>query len=142
MKKHSKTIVLFLSLLLMSCQEEGVLTQRRPVGADLTPNAQLRYQANFTTTDFISGAGKVAIYLDEGRYKLKLVNYTIQEGPDLKVYLSQSDVPNNFINLGNLEPLQIYLIPENISFSTYNYVLIHCQQYNHLFAHGQLIPQP
>ena len=142
MKKHSKTIVLFLSLLLMSCQEEGVLTQRRPVGADLTPNAQLRYLANFTTTDFISGAGKVAIYLDEGRYKLKLVDYTIQEGPDLKVYLSQSDVPNNFINLGNLEPSQIYLIPENVSFSTYNYVLIHCQQYNHLFAHGQLIPQP
>ncbi|RXR22006.1 DM13 domain-containing protein [Flavobacterium stagni] len=142
MKKHSKTIVLFLSLLLMSCQEEGVLTQRRPVGADLTPNALLRYQANFTTTDFISGAGKVAIYLDEGRYKLKLVDYTIQEGPDLKVYLSQSDVPNNFINLGNLEPSQIYLIPENVSFSTYNYVLIHCQQYNHLFAHGQLIPQP
>ncbi|MEN9336730.1 MAG: hypothetical protein RLZZ500_1717 [Bacteroidota bacterium] len=138
---HSKILVLLLSLLLLSCQEEGVLTQNRPVGTELTSNAQLRYQTTFTTTDFISGSGKASIYLDEGRYKLKLVDYTIQEGPDLKVYLSQSSEPNNFINLGNLEPQQIYLLPANINFATHKYVLIHCQQYNHLFAYGQLIPQ-
>ncbi len=137
---HSFKIIVFL-FLLTACQVEGNLTSNHALGTSLSGQARLVYTADFTTTDGISGSGSLEIYADQKKYKLKLVNYSIEDGPDLKVYLSQSNTPNAFVNLGNLARQQIYILPENINFSEYNHVLIHCQQYNHLFAYGTLIPQ-
>lgn len=139
MSHFLKFIPLF--LLLISCQIEGDLTRNHASDSALSDQARLVYTTTFTTTESISGAGKAEIYSDQNRFKLRLVDYSIEDGPDLKVYLSKSNAPNTFINLGNLSRQQIYLLPENVDFSVYTHVLIHCQQYNHLFAYGQLIPQ-
>jgi hypothetical protein len=136
-----KTQLLFLPLILFlfSCEQEGELT-RDPIPIVINaPNSSLKYQGVFSPTSGISGSGIVKIYFENNQYKLALENYSISAGPDLKVYLSTSNAPTDFVNLGNLNPATVYLIPQNIDLKDYKFVLIHCQQYNHLFAIAAIV---
>lgn len=133
-----KLLLLPIVLLLLSCEVEGDLTKRVP-NSIIPQNTVVDYSAEFVPTSGITVSGNAKIYLNNGQRKLKLENFSITDGPDLKVYLSKSNMPTDFVNLGNLNPLAVYTIPQQVDFSTYRYVLIHCQQYNHLFAVGQLI---
>ncbi len=118
---------------LISCEKEGEFSQTNNQTLN-SNNAVLLKTGQFTTTSGISGSGSVKIYTESNLRKLVLENYTIENGPDLKVYLSTSDAPNTFVNLGNLNPETVYTIPNSVDLNVYKYVLIHCQQYNHLFA--------
>jgi hypothetical protein len=118
---------------LISCEKEGEFTQTNNQTINLTAAVLLK-TGQFTTTSGISGSGSVKIYAENNQRKLVLENYSIENGPDLKVYLSTTDQPNTFINLGNLNPETVYSIPSSVDLNVYKYVLIHCQQYNHLFA--------
>lgn len=134
----TKLFLLPLLILLCSCEIEGVLTQdAAPVIVD-QGNIVNKYQGVFFPTSGISGSGSVKIYLQENFFKLALENYSVESGPDLKVYLSKSDSPTDFINLGNVNPITVYSIPQNVDLKVYKYVLIHCQQYSHLFAVAEL----
>lgn len=136
-----KTKLLFLPLflLLFSCEVDGDLT-RDPIPVVIVqPNSVVNYQGVFSPTSGINGSGIVNIYFQDTTYKLTLENYSISFGPDLKVYLSKSNTPTDFVNLGNLNASAIYSIPQNIDVKVYKFVLIHCQQYNHLFAVAELI---
>lgn len=132
-------LYLFLLTLLCSCEQEGDLTQKVvPVIID-PQNTVHKYEGVFSPTSGITGSGNVKIYLEDNQYKLALENYSISNGPDLKVYLSKSNTPTEFVNLGNLNPLTVYSIPKDVDLKAYKFVLIHCQQYNHLFAVAELI---
>lgn len=135
-----KKLLLLLSLffLILSCQEEGELT-RSVADTVISPNAILKYHGMFEPTSGISVTGEAKIYQEGNQYKVKLDNFTISDGPDLKVYLSKSSTPSDFVNLGNLTSQTVYPIPSNVDISEYSHVLIHCQQYNHLFAIATLI---
>ncbi|MES2863084.1 MAG: DM13 domain-containing protein [Bacteroidota bacterium] len=126
-------IFLIIALSIFSCEKEGEFTQTNNQTIDLN-TAVLLKTGQFTTTSGISGSGSVKIYSENSQRKLVLENYTIENGPDLKVYLSTTDAPNTFVNLGNLNTETVYLIPNSVDLNVYKYVLIHCQQYNHLFA--------
>lgn len=128
-----KRCILGVALLLLSCQEEGVLTQT-PNTTTVNPNATLRYFGDFYPTAGIQVAGGVRVYQTTSGYQLELNGFSVSSGPDLKVYLSQADTPTNFVNLGNLTGQTVYSIPSAVNPSNYSHVLIHCQQYNHLFA--------
>lgn len=128
-----KIFLLFLPFLLASCQEEGILTKDREEFV-VTPSAELKYHGAFMPTSGISVTGEAKIYLENGSYKVVLDNFTISSGPDLKVYLSKAETPTDFVNLGNLTSQTVYPIPANVNVADYSHVLIHCQQYNHLFA--------
>lgn len=78
--------------------------------------------------------GGATIYKNGTQRNVTLTNFSISEGPDLKVYLSTSNTPETFISLGDLTSATIYTIPENIDLNVYTYVLIHCETYNHLYA--------
>lgn len=119
--------------LLISCQEEGELTKTKSVIV-LTEGAILRYQGVFEPTSGINVSGDAKIYLEEGQFKVNLENFNISSGPDLKVYLSKAATPTQFVNLGNLTSQTVYPIPSSVDVSSYSHVLIHCQQYDHLFA--------
>jgi hypothetical protein len=128
------TLSLFtLFLLFTSCEVEGDLT-RDIVEEEISNNAVLRFTGTFSPTSGISGSGLAKIYQLGNAYTLKLENYTISAGPDLKVYLSKTESPSDFVNLGNVNPDLTYTIPQQVNLVDYPYVLIHCQQYNHLFA--------
>ena len=139
MKKITLLQLLLLALIIfVSCEKEGQLT--KTTSSQISTAAILKYSGVFTPTSGISGSGNVKISLDNGIYKLSLENYTIETGPDLKVYLSKTaSITSDFVNLGNANPSTIYTIPQQIDLSVYKYVLIHCQQYNHLFAVATLI---
>lgn len=130
-----KTILFLFTVLLLftSCEVEGELT-RDVSQEEISNDAVLRSTGTFNPTEGISGSGMVNIYQLGNAYTLKLENYTISAGPDLKVYLSKTDSPTEFVNLGNVNPNLTYSIPQQVNLTDYPYVLIHCQQYNHLFA--------
>ncbi|WP_264520574.1 DM13 domain-containing protein [Flavobacterium sp. N1994] len=128
-----KIFLLPILFIFASCQEEGPLTKDSQAEV-ITPTAVLKYSGTFVPTDGIVVSGKAKIYLENNQYKVQLDNFSISDGPDLKVYLSKAATPNQFVNLGNLTSQTVYLIPANVNVADYSHVLIHCQQYNHLFA--------
>ena len=99
--------------------------------------AILKYRGIFQPTSGITISGFAKVYQKNNTYQVNLDSFSVSKGPDLKVYLSREYPPANFINLGPLQStsgMQVYNIPGQPDFSAYKYVLIHCQQYNHLFG--------
>ena len=129
-----KKLILFSILfLILSCQVEGELT-KNVKDTVIASNAILKYHGTFVPTSGISVTGEAKIYLENGQYKVVLDNFSISSGPDLKVYLSKAATPNQFVNLGNLTSQTVYPVPAAVNVADYSHVLIHCQQYNHLYA--------
>ena len=120
-------------VLFTSCEKEGEFTKSNTQTINLN-TAVLLKTGTLTPTSGISGSGNVKVYVENNQRKLVFENYTIESGPDLKVYLSTTDSPTTFVNLGNANGNSVYTIPSQVDLDTYKYVLIHCQQYNHLFA--------
>ncbi|MEO8235318.1 MAG: DM13 domain-containing protein [Flavobacterium sp.] len=129
--------VFLLSLFLfVSCESDGELTSKSAESGTISSSAVLKYSGEFYPTSGITVSGFAKIYLDNNKYKVKLEDFIISDGPDLKVYISKESTPTNFVNLGNFKGNgnTFYAIPSGVNVSEYHYVLIHCQQYNHLFA--------
>lgn len=112
-----------------------------------TPGVVAKYSGNFIATSGHTANGTAKIFYDSSttKYTLKFENFNVTSGPDLKVYLSKDAPPTtgNFINLGALKSNsgnQSYEITGAPNFLEYKYVLVHCQQYNHLFASANLNP--
>lgn len=126
--------VLAILFFFISCQEEGVLTRGNATIEVITTEAILRYQGVFAPTSGISVSGEAKIFFENGQYKVTLQDFSVSGGPDLKVYLSKADTPTQFVNLGNLTSQTVYPVPLGIDVADYSHILIHCQQYNHLFA--------
>ncbi len=123
---------------MLSCEQEGEFTKVN-LNNHVSATATLLFTGNFEPTSGISVSGAVKIYFDNNQYYVTLNDFNISSGPDLKVYLSKSNTPNQFVTLGNLTSATNYTVPAGIDVADYSYVLIHCQQYNHLFATAKLI---
>lgn len=138
-KKGIYLIVLFL---LFSCEEEGIFTSNDAKNqlVNYDPNGDFveLYRGTFNPTPGVSVNGEAVIYQQELIRYVSLENFSISSAPDLKVYLSTSASPNDFVNLGNLTSATKYAIPQEVNLEVYNFVLIHCQQYNHLYAIADL----
>lgn len=107
-----------------------------------TTAAILKYQASFQKGPYGTVNGSAMVYLANGRLQLKLSNFSTTNGPDLKVYLSKEIQPLNFIRLGDLKSTsgtQVYDITGTPDFMQFKYVLIHCEQFNHLFGFAELM---
>lgn len=127
-----------LTLLFISCKKEGIYTQTMNQTLNNENSVVLR-QGTLMATSGISVEGIAEIRQSGELTYVQLTNFSISDGPDLKVYLSKSDSPTDFINLGSLQYSGgIYMIPADIIDTDYDYVLIHCQQYDHLFAIANL----
>ena len=96
----------------------------------------------FANGPFGTTSGKGLIVKTGDTYRLRLEQFMVNSGPDLKVYISREKQPLNFIRLGNLKALtgdQEYEIPGTPDFSDYRFLLIHCEKFNHLFGSGELM---
>lgn len=129
-------------LSLSSCTKESTPNINLNEKADTA--AILRLSGIFQNGPYGNIRGNASIYLKDSIYTLLLDSFSVNNGPDLKVYLSKEIQPINYINLGSLKSVtgsQIYTISGTNgapSFSEYKYALIHCQQYNHLFGYAEL----
>lgn len=134
-----KMCILFLSLFFVSCEKEGEFTKTPPqLVIDTNDGFVTLYTGVFYPTSGIAVSGSASIYEKDSQKYVTLNDFSISSGPDLKVYLSTTASPDTFVNLGNLTSATVYAIPQQVDVSLYKYVLIHCQQYNHLFAIAEL----
>ena len=89
--------------LFTSCEKEGELTTKSLENNSTSSAAVLKYSGEFSPTSGITVSGFAKIYLENNEYKVKLENFVVSDGPDLKVYLSKENTPINFVNLGNFK---------------------------------------
>ena len=141
MKKLFITTAFLISgmIVLSSCKKTSDHYLNETLNTDTS--AVLKYSGDFISGPYgiVTGMGKV--YLQNGRYIVGLENFNTGSGPDLKVYISQEMIPANFISLGSLRSTtgnQLYEVPGNPDFTLYKYVVIHCEQFNHLFGSAEL----
>ncbi len=116
-------------------------TSTETLNETVNPDGNLKFSGTFKGlgSENVSGAAK--IYLTNGKYMLKLENFSTSNGPDLKVYLSMASSPSEFISLGDLKSTkgnQVYEINGTPDFTKHKFVLIHCERYNHLFGSAEL----
>ncbi len=133
-----KILIIPILFALTSCEVEGgLLKQKNQNSTDLN-QLSVSKEGVFIATSGISVQGKAKLYLKGTKNIVILEGFSISSGPDLKVYLSKKDTPFEFVNLGSLNSPYEYVVPEQVKIEDYPYVLIHCQQYNHLFAVSNL----
>ena len=122
-----------------SCKKASTETINETLIADTT--AMLKFEGTFISGPYGTVSGLARVYLKQGNYIAALENFTSSNGPDLKVYLSKERFPVNFISLGSLKSTngdQLYDVPGSPDFAEYKYLLIHCEQYNHLFGSAEI----
>ena len=137
-------IILFLICILSiftfdSCKKASTAFINETLNSDTT--AMLKYSGDFISGPYGTVTGSAKVYLKQGSYTVALENFNSSNGPDLKVYISREEMPVNFIRLDALRSVngnQLYAVPGNPDFTVYKYVLIHCEQYNHLFGSALL----
>ncbi len=127
----------FFTAIAASCSKDKTDT----ITASSTTSGPVKLAGTFYPTAGIAVNGTVKIVSSGSEFSLVLDSFQISGGPDLKVYLSKKDTPFEFINLGPLKSNsgnQTYEVPKGVDFTVHKYALIHCQQYNHLFAIAEL----
>lgn len=128
--------------LLAACsKDKTIATPTSNNGNGSGQNTQVLSTGNFTPTSGISVSGSAKVITTAAGMEVLLDSFMVSPGPDLKVYLSQQSTPAGFVNLGALKSNSgnsSYAVPPGVNVQQYTYVLIHCQQYNHLFAIAQL----
>jgi hypothetical protein len=132
--------VLAISVFLASCVKEN--TPEIPLNDTVdTTVAEPGNKGVFMNGPYGSVSGMATVYDQSGSLVLALENMRISNGPQLHVYLSREEQPVNFIDLGPLQSTmgnQLYNIPGRPDFSQYQFALVHCKKYNHLFGSAKL----
>jgi hypothetical protein len=106
----------------------------------------VRSGAFMGSDDFHFGRGDAQlIQTAPGTYILRLENFSVRNGPDLYVYLSEEDNGGNVkesLNLGRLKATDgafNYEIPASVDVSRVKSAVVWCKQFAVLFAHAELM---
>lgn len=88
-----------------------------------------------------NASGVASLYeLSEKKF-IVLDPYMSDNGPDLKIYLSEDEGANNYLRLGNLKSTtgsQFYEVPVQIDMNKYHYVHVWCEKYSVVFGRAEL----
>jgi len=106
-------------------------------------------QGQFKDADsFHKGSGRAAIYqLPDGSHVLRLEEFSVTNGPDLRVLLAGHPAPTSSAELGDyleLGPLkgnmgnQNYAIPANTDLSQFKSIVIYCKPFHVVFSTATL----
>lgn len=141
MKKYLSITIMLFSIAVISCKKNNISPAGRIDDTIDTATTTLAYEGMFNNGPYGTVTGTVRIYEENNIYKLALVNFTTSNGPDLHLYLSKEVQPINFIDFGKIKSTngnQVYAVAGKPNLAEYKFVLIHCQQYNHLFGSAAL----
>ncbi len=95
---------------------------------------------------FHQGSGQVTIYrLEDGSHLLRLENFDVTNGPDLRVYLSQHADPQTveelnsatYVDIGKLKGNtgnQNYVLPADVDVDALGSIIIYCQPFHVIFS--------
>ncbi len=114
-----------------------------PVNLEIFPESRTGTFRAAEGTSYTVQGGVTLEAIAGGKLQIRFAeNFQSSNGPDLNVYLSTDDSINSAsINLGNLQSTrgaQIYTVPDNVSMSTYDFVIIHCLPFNVTFGYAPL----
>ncbi|MGQ0738854.1 MAG: DM13 domain-containing protein [Bacteroidota bacterium] len=140
-KQLLNSILIFAAAPFLACSKQNGTDTTPGTGMINSNTAVLKYSGSFINGPYGTVTGDAQIYLDSGRYTLKLQDVNISNGPDLHVYLSKEVQPVNYIDLGRLQSISgnhVYAVSGSPDFTQYKYALIHCQRFNHLFGSAEL----
>ena len=136
------------NLIILSILISVLMSCKRAENTDITPlnetpseTAIVKNVGNFMDGDGEKATGKASIFLDNKVYKLAFEDLSVNNGPNLHVYLSKEIKPKNFYDLGDLKSIkgnQVYQIPDGVEATTYKYALVYCKKYSHLFGYAAL----
>jgi hypothetical protein len=115
--------------------------------APSTFQPSVAYSGNFVgADDFHFGRGDALIIETEpGKYVLRFENFSVRNGPDLFVYLSEDPTGETIteaLNLGELKATDgafNYEIPPEIDVSRIKSAVVWCRQFSVLFTHAELM---
>ncbi len=137
------SIALTLVIANMGCSKSNDTNPTTPVVINTfdPTKATLLKQGTFSGGGGHVANGTVKLYDDAGKKYLYFENFSVTNGPDLKVYIATNLAASQFISLGNLQNItgnQAYLITTPPDFTQYNKILIWCQQFTVLFGSATL----
>jgi Electron transfer DM13 len=96
--------------------------------------------------DFHFGRGDAQlIETAPGTYVLRFENFSVRNGPDLYVYLSEDPSGKSVDEALNLGPLKAtdgafnYELPDGVDISNVKSAVVWCRQFSVLFAHAELL---
>ena len=109
--------------------------------------ASTAYIGMFKGADvFHFGRGDALIIETEpGKYVLRFENFSVRNGPDLYVYLSEDASGkqiSEMLNLGKLKATDgafNYEIPSSVDVTRMRSAVVWCRQFSTLFAHATLV---
>jgi hypothetical protein len=140
---HKKSVMKLLSFILVSsvlvftaCKKNGseaVLQEPLPTGTKLSMGS---FTSNAHTT-----TGMVKVIDSAGQKYLVFQNFSTDNGPALRVWLSKNTGVADYINLGNLKAASgnfYYPLASNHNTGVYTHVLIWCETFSVLFGHAVL----
>jgi Electron transfer DM13 len=86
-------------------------------------------------------SGTVSVYTQNTNGVILLDPFMSQNGPDLKVYLSEDINATKYISLGKLKSTngkQSYQVPTGVDLSKYKYVHIWCEAFTVVFGRAEV----
>lgn len=93
-------------------------------------------------------SGTASLVADDGRYYVRLEEFSTENGPDLFVYLSAAsasadgrEYAEDFVDLGRLKGNlgnQNYLVPEGTDLERYDSVVVWCRRFTSAFGSAPL----
>lgn len=135
-----KISFLIICVSLIACTKQNAIPTTVLMEPFDTTNSMSK-KGDFNNGPYGMVSGKAILLVNNNQKSLVLENISSSNGPDLHVYLSKEVQPINFIDLGRLKSVngtQVYPVESNINFQDYKFVLIHCQQFNHLFGSANI----
>lgn len=116
--------------------------QMPPAPAEASAPAALLSGLFSGADSFHQGSGDATVYrLADGSLVLRLENFSVTNGPDLRVLLARDGSPSGSTELAPLKGNrgdQNYSIPQGTDISQYNSVIIYCKPFRVTFATAPL----
>lgn len=141
MKPHSNILLMIIfSMLLLSCEEKDA-TPTTPVGDTFDPATATLIKQGMLEGIGHTVSGTVSVYTQNTNGVILLDPFMSQNGPDLKVYLSEDINATKYISLGKLKSTngkQSYQVPTGVDLSKYKYVHIWCEAFTVVFGRAEV----
>ena len=141
MKTHTNiSLITIFLLLIISCQEKDA-TPTTAVDDTFDPSTATLLKQGRLEGIGHTVSGTASVYTQNTNGVILLDPFMSQNGPDLKVYLSEDINATKYISLGKLKSTngkQSYAVPAGVDLSKYTHVHIWCEAFTVVFGRAEV----
>jgi hypothetical protein len=130
-------LIIVSSLMMISCKKEKTVqtVNETPVEGTILKSG------NFTSNAHPTSGTVKLVKINNDSFRLVFENFSTDNGPDLKVWISSSTNPTSYITIGDLTAINgnfSYEADPDYNYTINNKVLIWCEDFSVLFGHATL----